>query len=486
MTPLQEPNQSNKKRISLAKYIISILIVAILASGTTMFIYESKHSSGTLGLGSGDADLSELTYLNQLIQSQYIKEVDQQDLIDGAMKGMIGAMGDPYSDYFVPVEAKDFDDSVAGSFEGIGAVMKIENDYPTVAEPPIKGSPAEKAKLQAGDVFIKVDGKKTEGRPLQEVVKDVRGEKGTTVTIDIIRGDSSFPVEIVRDTIPVESVKGNIDAKNKSVGYIQIISFNETTTDEFNDKVTALREQGAKSFIIDVRGNPGGVLGVVERITSRFLEDDQTIVSFEARGKKEVSKEVASKELDNGDKIKEPTVLLVDGNSASASEIMAGAFVESAGLDVVGVKTFGKGTVQTLIPVPSGGEVKLTISKWLTPDGHWIHEKGVKPTVEVDYPEYMKTTVLDRSLTYQLGVVNKNVETIHLYLEVLGYGGDKNSDIYSEETVESVRAFQKDHDLKETGVVDKETAYSLEEAIYNHWKANDVQYNKALELLEKK
>lgn len=477
------PNK--KKNISILNYVITIVVVAILASGATLFIYELNAPKSSLSFNNkAKDDFENIEMLYELIDSQYIEKVSEKDLVNGALKGMTDAIGDPHSVFFPEEAAKDFDDSVSGSFEGIGASMMLENDYPVIAEPPFEDSPAEKANLKKGDIIVKVDGKEVKGQPLNEVVSKIKGEKGTKVTLDILRGDESFSIDIIRDTIPVESVKASLDKTDPTVGYIQITSFNETTSDEFDEAVTKLRGQGAKRFILDVRGNPGGVLQNVEKMTSRFLEDGDVIVGFEDKNKNTFEEE-AGKKFDKGEKIKEPTVILTDENSASASEIMAGA-LKVHGFDVIGTTTYGKGTVQTLVPIEGHGEVKLTISKWLTPDGKWIHEKGVEPTIKVDYPDYLKRLVIDRALTYEEGSISNHVETINVYLDVLGYNVGKSGNRYTADTTRSVKEFQEKSGLEVTGIADKPTIEALELAIRNHWKENDVQYNKALEVVKEK
>jgi len=475
-------NQNKKKSISTTKYIVSILVVAILAIGGTVFIYESK-SVSSFG-GTNTEELDNINDLAELIQQGYIKDVDSKKLYEGAMKGMVQAIDDPYSSYLTSEEAKGFEDDISGNFEGIGAVMTMTNDLPTVAEPPIKDSPAEKAKLQVGDAILKVDDKSVEGKKLSDVVKLVRGKKGTDVKLDIKRGSETFPVTITRDVIPVESVTGKIDENNKDIGYIHISSFNSTTSEEFDKVVKQLRKDGAKSFVLDVRGNPGGLLDQVEAITSRFLKDGKPIVKFESKIEDNEEHD-ASKKLDDGEKITEPTVLLVDENSASASEIMAAAFIESGGFDVIGTKTFGKGTVQTVIPMNDGAEVKLTIKKWLTPDGNWIHEKGVKPTIEVKKSSYMDNKIIDTSLTYKLNSINENIKTINEYLKVLGYNIKDVSDTYTKETEDAVKEFQEKNKLEVTGVANKYTIQELEKQILEYWDKHDNQYEKAIETIKK-
>ncbi|MEG0285149.1 MAG: S41 family peptidase [Vagococcus sp.] len=473
------------KKISMFQYILTIGIVGIVASAGTVFIYEiSGASAQPVMTNEVKDDLDNVNLLYELIDSQYIEDVSQKDLVNGALKGMTEAVGDPHTNFFPEEAAKEFDDSVSGSFEGIGATMMFENDYPVIAEPPFEGSPAEKAKLKKGDIIIKVDGEEVKGKGLSETVSKIKGEKGTKVTLDILRGEETFSVDIVRDVIPVESVKASLDKTDKSVGYIKITSFNETTSDEFDQAISDMRKQGAKKFILDVRGNPGGVLQNVEKMTSRFLEDGDVIVGFEDKSKAKFE-EVADKKFDKGEKIKEPTVILTDGDSASASEIMAGA-LKAHGFDVIGTKTYGKGTVQTMVPIEGHGEIKLTISKWLTPDGKWIHEKGIEPTIKVDYPDYLKRIVIDRSLTYEEGTISPHVETINIYLNELGYDVGEISKTYTSKTTAAVKELQEKAGLDVTGVANKQTVDALELEIGKHWKENDIQYQKALEVVQKK
>lgn len=474
-------NQPHKK--FTLKYIIVLVVVAVMASGATVFIYELSGKSAPLA--SSGSSFEEVDQLYEMIEGGYIKKVDKEKLIDGALKGMTEAVGDPHTNYLSPEKAKDFDDSVSGNFEGIGAIMTLKDGYPTVAEPPIKGSPAEKAQLKTDDVIIKIDGKDViKDKPLEDTVKLVRGKKGTSVKLEISRGKDTFTVNIKRDTIPVESVHSSIDKNNKSIGKIEITSFNDTTSDEFNNAVTQLRKEGAKSFIVDLRGNPGGVLGEVEKIISRFLKDGETIVQFESLHEKR-NADKARKELDKGDKIKEPTVLLVDEYSASASEVMASALKDTGRFEVIGEKTFGKGTVQMLLPLENGGELKLTVRKWLTPKGEWIHEKGVKPTVEVKYPDYFENLVIDTSLKYREGVISEHVKIINEYLKLLGYPIETVGDVYTAETVAAIKQFQSDQKLPETGNADEETIQKLTTAVFDNWKENDQQYQKAVEILTK-
>ncbi len=475
--------KNKSKKISLFQYILTSMAVAVIAVTGTVFFYEwqLRKTPNYSFAGSQGNDFASVEQLYHLIRDNYAGEVDTQALINGAMNGMTEAIGDPYSSFMVGEEAEEFDSSISGSFGGIGASMTMKNNLPTVAEPPIKGSPAERARLKVDDVILEVDGESTEGLSLSEVVSKVRGEKGTDVALTISRGNDTFTLTITRDIIPVESVTGNLDETHKTIGYVRIKSFSQTTSDEFKTTVKDLRKQGAESFIVDVRSNPGGVLTEVEKVASMFLKDGKVIVQFEdADGQRSRTK--AGKELDDGFKVTEPAVILVNENSASASEVLAAALKESAGIDVIGTTTFGKGTVQQMIPFEQA-EVKLTTGKWLTPDGNWVNEKGLAPTIEQKLPDFAYLTVFDTSVTYEEGMSGEAVGTIQEMLKATGDFTGKADQTFSSETAEAVKSFQQTHELPVTGKVDQATAQTLSEVLYELILESDTQYERAVKEL---
>lgn len=345
-----------------------------------------------------NADLSKVQDLYNEISTNYVGEVDKNELVEGALKGMSEAIGDPYSTYLNESAANDLNESLSGDFEGIGATMTMKDGEPVVAEAPVADSPAEKAGIKEGDIIEKVDGTATKGMKLAEVVSKVRGKKGTSVELTIQREGETKNISIKRGKIPVKTVTGELDKKDAQIGSIKITSFGKKTYQELKETITNLRDKGAKSFVIDVRQNPGGLLDQAEGMASMFLKNGETIVQFEDK-KGRTMKEVASKELDGGFKVKEPVAVIIDGNSASASEIFAAALHESANVPLIGTKTFGKGTVQTVKDLNDQTEIKLTVLKWLTPKGEWINEKGIEPTIKADYPEYAYLKLIPRDKT---------------------------------------------------------------------------------------
>ncbi len=481
-------NNSSKKSISLIQYLISLLCVAIIAVGGTFIVLDKQvkkiQSEKSTTSDTTSATFSQIESVYNEIITNYAGDVDKDKLIDGALTGMVSALDDPYSSYMSGSDADSLNDTISGSFEGIGATLTLENELPVISQAPIKDSPAEKAKLKTNDILLKVDGKTTKGQTLTEVVTKVRGEKGTKVKLTIQRGSETFDVTLTRDTIPVDSVFGSIDSENPTIGDIKITTFQESTFAELKKSIKKLRSEGAKSFVLDVRQNPGGLLDQVEKMASMFLDDGQVIVQFEDKaGQKQVTK--ASSALDGGMKVTEPVVVLVDDGSASASEIFAAALSESGDAKLIGKKTYGKGTVQTILNVSKDSELKLTIMKWLTPKGEWIHKKGIKPAIEADYPDYAYLTPIDQTKEYKEGDTGTTIKTINSMLKALNYLTIDASDSYSVETKAAVQAFQEKNSLTSTGVVNAQTASAIEAQLTKLIQENDNAYKAGIKELTK-
>lgn len=473
----------NKKRVvPYHQYIISLICIAFLCIGGSYIYFDRKLNQQLATLPS--EDLKKIDNLYTEIHENYVGKIDDQALINGALEGMTNALEDPYSTYLNSPEATELNNSLSGSFEGIGATMMIKNDLPTVAQAPIEGSPAEKAGLKTDDTILKVDGESTEGLTLNEVVTKIRGKKGTEVKLTILRGEDTFDVKITRDTIPINTVTGTIDKNEKNVGNIRISSFGENTYEELQDTIEKIRKEGAKSFVIDLRQNPGGLLNQVEQMASMFLEDGKTIVQFEDKDGN-TFEDVASKELDGGFKVTEPTVVLVDEGSASASEIFAAALKESGGKKVIGTKTFGKGTVQTVKTLSDDSEIKLTILKWLTPDGEWLHEKGLEPSIKADYPDYAYLNPISKDKVLKAGDSSDVIKNVNKFLKALGYDVNSDSADFTEQTKAAVNDIQLKNNLPVTGEIDNDTADQIELDLRKKIAENDNAYKKALLELKK-
>lgn len=472
-----------KKEVPFYQYVISLICVAFL-TGSFCYLYFDFRYTQAATSNNQKSDLQKVDRLYNEIVSNYVGEVDEEKLIDGALQGMTEALDDPYTSYLSETEAESLSQSISGSFEGIGATLSIIDEQPTVSQAPISGTPAEIAGLKTDDIILEIDGKKTEDKTLSEIVNEIRGEKGSKVNLLIQRGDETFNVDVVRDTIAVDTVTATLDEEDETIGVLEITSFSENTSSELRKAIEKLRKEGATSFLIDVRKNPGGVLDQVEEMASMFLEDGQTIVQFEDK-EGNVSKTVASKELDQGFKVTEPTVVLVDGDSASASEIFAAALKESGNKKVIGTTTYGKGTVQTIRDFNDNSEIKLSILKWLTPDGNWIHEEGLEPSIEAGFPDYAYLALIPRDETLKENDSSASVKNLNGLLKALGYDVDDNSEDFSAKTKQAILSIQEKNDLPETGEVDEKTANLIEQKVLDKIEENDGAYQTGIKELEK-
>lgn len=310
------------------------------------------------------------------------QELDPEKLIRGAAAGLVRGVGDPYTVYLPPTEAKEFHQSLDGKLEGIGAELQEDGDYVSVVTP-IKGSPAEAAGIRMGDVFTEVNGESIAGWTINQVVSKVRGPKGTTVSIKLFREGEPKPitVSIVRDTIRIPSVQGKVvKTSTGSIGVITVAQFGEGTQSEIQEAIRTVRKEPIKGMVVDLRGNGGGYLEAAVGITSLFLKEGK-IVTIEKRDEASEERHVEAGMLMEGEL---PLVILINEGSASASEIMAGALQDNHRALIVGMESFGKGTVQEVHDLPDGSTLKITTARWILPSGKNLAKEGVKPDVEVD------------------------------------------------------------------------------------------------------
>ncbi len=495
-----KPQGAVQSGLESKKVSVWILFLAVLLTGVFTYFgtsYAARTSqnqvtqSETSKDSNGDTAKSSDTLTNEelkklelvydtLVNGYVDKNISKDDLINGALKGMAEATGDPYTNYLVNDETATIDETMTGSFGGIGAELRSENNRVIISNTR-EGTPAQKIGLQENDAILKVNGEDMEGKSISYVVSKVRGEVGTDVTLTIQRGTQELEVKITRAKIAIETVKGTVDSTDATIGHVQINSFAKNTAKEVEKAVTDLREKGVKKFIFDVRYNPGGLLDQAIMIANMFVDEGKTILNVENRDG-QIKSYNASKDYGTF-KITEPYVLLVNEGSASASEILAAALKESADAKLIGKKTYGKGTVQSVIEVGDNAELKYTIAKWLTPNKTWIHKTGIEPTEEVSMPDYYNITIIDTREVVKEGAVSDNVKTIETILKGLGY--DVTVDGYFDsKTTEAVKEFQKSKGLSETGEVDEKTGTALMSAIRDALKANDTQYKAAVKALQ--
>ena len=314
----------------------------------------------------------------QVVKGQYVGTAEGPLLMTGSLKGMVNSLGDPYSVYLDPKMYNELRLETKGSFGGVGIVLGVRDKQLTVVAP-IEGTPAEAAGILSGDLIMKIDGQDTKDMALDEAVGKIRGKEGSKVTLTIQRdGEEAQEDTLTRATIVLKSVSGKM--LENGIGYIRLSMFSETTGNDFTQKMSELKEQGMTSLILDLRNNPGGLIGESVKV-ARLLVPQGPIVSVIGKdGERETSQSYL-------EKIPLPMVVLINGGSASASEIVAGAIQDSGAGKLIGVKTFGKGSVQRIIPLDKDSAVKITIAEYHTPKDRSIHGKGIEPDIVVEMPK---------------------------------------------------------------------------------------------------
>ena len=397
---------------------IAVVLVAILSGGALFasgYLLGQRQADQPGTPASDEAAFQPFWDVYAAIRDRYALEpVDRKALIEGAIKGMVGAVGDPYSTYLTPEEYRNTLQDISGEFEGIGAEIGTVDaagettdcvvfgpDCRLVIVAPLEGSPASRAGLKPGDVVAKVDGSTLDGLSPDQARDRIRGKKGTQVILTIERrGAAAFDVTITRDVVHQRDVITN-DLADGTIGYIRLTGFSENGATTFVDAVQAALDKGQTKLIVDLRGNPGGFVTAARTVASTFIEDGPIFWEEDAAGDVTPTDSL-------GDGVatdpKVEVVVLIDRGSASASEIVAGALQDTGRATVIGETSYGKGTVQTWIELDDdAGGVKLTVAKWLTPDKRWIHRVGVVPDIAVEVPADTPSgedPVLDRAIEF--------------------------------------------------------------------------------------
>ncbi|MBP1765730.1 MAG: ctpB 1 [Firmicutes bacterium] len=359
---------TSRRKLILGSVLL-VLVTFLLTSGA--FIY-------LLGLKTPDAvGTVKLFRAMQLIKTRYVEEVPADQLMTGAIKGMVNSLGDPHSIYMDANMYKEFMIQTEGSFGGVGIVIGVKDKVLTVIAP-VEGTPGEKAGIKSGDQIIKIDGQETKNMALDEAVGKIRGPEGTPVVLTILRaGSEEKDYQLTRSNIQIKTVTGKM--MENQVGYIRISMFNENTGNDFIRKYQELEQAGMKALILDLRDNPGGLLEESVKVSGKLVPKGPIVSVITRDGKRDVHSSTL-------EKVPYPAVVLVNGGSASASEIVAGAVQDTASGTLVGTKTFGKGSVQTLLRLDMKTAIKLTIAKYYTPSDRSINGTGIMPDVVVEMP----------------------------------------------------------------------------------------------------
>jgi len=479
-----------KKFGNIRKWTVLFIVVALLfTSGVTGLGAEEKKQE--------DPNMRYLNAIKQYILDHYKMDVTEAELFEGAVRGVIeehpellnkaveGMLNslDEHSTYFSEEDYDDFSSEVDGQFGGIGITVNKKGEYITIVAP-LENTPGERAGLKSGDKIIYVNGQDVTNKDIDLVLPLMRGEPGTSVQLGIKRDgvDQILYFDIVRELIKVNPITHKVLEDN--IGYIQIQTFNANTNEYITKALEEFDAQGITDLIIDIRYNTGGSLYQVVEVAKHFVPKGP-IVSIEYKDPNR--NETFYSDLE---KTKYNLVVLVNEWSASASEILAGAIQDTKAGKIVGVTTYGKGTVQELLPLKKGGAMKLTIARYLTPSGKAIHGIGIQPDVEVKN----KTRKLDVSTLEKLEVsrkitlndTGKDVLAAEQRLNILGYDVGEPDEVFDEKTCEAVKSFQRDNNLFPYGVLDITTQIYLDNAMLDVEITEDEQLKTAIEILKSK
>lgn len=373
-----------KKFLKFVGIVIILCLVYLggYAVGHKNLVLENSYRPKILGLNSSqtkDVDFGIFWEAWNVVRGKFFeKDLDYQKMVYGAISGMLASLKDPYTQFLNPDVAKNFGDDLNGSFDGIGAEIQAKDGTLTIVAP-LDGSPAKTAGIRSGDVIVKIDDTEVDNYTFVEAINHIRGKKGTQVKLTIIRKgeENTQDITIKRDTIVVESVKWGM--KDGNIMYVRISQFGEDTKGLVNKMADEALKKNISGMVIDLRDDPGGLLDQCIDITSLFIPEGTVVIEKDRDGKENKSQTTQLPRLKDI-----PLVVLVNGGSASASEIMAGAIQDTGRGKLIGEKTFGKGSVQNLVDLKDGSEVKVTIAKWFTPKGRGIDKTGIEPDIKVE------------------------------------------------------------------------------------------------------
>lgn len=392
--------EGKKSRLQLGRWnrpAIAGLLVIVFVAGNLLGASGKLDLRGGSGGSNGpngsnfksvsglpaNLDYSSVNQVYNLLRENYDGKLTQDQMLTGLKKGLAESTGDPYTEYFTAQEAKDFEGSINNTFAGIGAELGQDKDKNIIVVAPIQGFPADKAGLKAQDIIVTINGQSTSGMSVDEAASKIRGPKGTQVKLQVVRNQSQqLDFTITRDNIQVKSVDWKMLDNN--IGYISISTFGDDTSGLIQQAASDMKSNGAKGIILDLRGNPGGIVNAAQAVASQWLPAGKTVLQ-EKRGSTVID---TTQSNGPGELASIPTVVLIDGGSASASEITAGALHDSAGAYLIGEKSFGKGVVQEPICIGAnanpqgmcpGAMLKVTIASWYRPNGQNINHQGITP-----------------------------------------------------------------------------------------------------------
>lgn len=385
---IYERIEKEKKSLTIKFLLITIILVilvAVVASEFTMYYYFKtnkleKTESAIDPEENIEAIADTLKNFRKVIDETFLGEIDEQKILDETIKGYINGLDDEYSEYMTKEDWDEFQSAALGNYAGIGIYMSIDKNDNIVVLAPIKGTPAESAGLQTGDIITAVNDENVLGASSDEVSNKIKGKPGTEVKITVLREDNYIDFNLKREEIKVYHVEKQMLESN--IGYISLLTFDEGCANEFKEVYQSLKNEGAQKFILDLRNNTGGLVDEALEIADMMIEKDKTLlVTVDSKGEKQIDKAIIDPIVE-GD-----IIVLTNEYSASASEILVGALMDNKRAKSVGTKTFGKGVIQNVFMLSDGSALKLTVNEYFTPNETKINKQGITPDYEVEIPE---------------------------------------------------------------------------------------------------
>lgn len=397
----------SEKSEKIYKVIMLVVITALVSSLLTAVVVTeritAKSSVEKIAEGDGTTGIeTTLAYIRTLLQDEYIGELDDEQMLETAIKGYVAGVGDEYTVYYTKEEMDDQYDAAVGNYVGIGIYMIVNYEEGTIEVVSVMdGSPALEKGIQAGDMITKVNGKELTPDTVSDLSNEIKGEEGTTVQLEITRGEEKIDLEVERKRIEVSHIESEMLENN--IAYIQVLDFDGGTAEEFKENYEALKEQGATSLIIDIRSNGGGVVDEAIDMLEMICDKDSTLlIETDKHGNEEITKSSKNPIIDI------PVVVLVNETSASASEIFAGALKDNGKATIIGTKTYGKGVIQSLMRLADGSGIKITTEEYCTPNRNKINKIGIEPDITVELPEGIEELTRENDTQLQRAIEELN------------------------------------------------------------------------------
>lgn len=475
----QKLNKPPKKSRRIKETALIVGMIFCLAVG---FIagYVSKRSTTTVANSNNTKTIIEEAY--SILNSNWLNPNDQDvDIKGNTITSLVESLGDIHSSYFTQEESASFNQTVDGNYEGIGVVQRTVSEGTMVIEV-YQNSPAQKSGLQVGDIITAVDGTSVAGKSASDIAQLIRGTANTKVTLTIIRSSGNLDIEVERGNVDSSVASEIRDNNGKQFGYIKINTFGTTTAKDIEEALKTFTEVKIDTLVMDLRGNGGGYLTAATDVLSLFMKENQLLFKMESKNgavEEYKAKDCTKYNFING-------YILVDGETASASEVVAGTLQEKAGYKLVGQQTYGKGTAQTQKTLSDGSVLKYTYAKWLLPSGTWINGTGLTPDYNVsniDISE-ISTKELDNDMGFDS--VGNQIASMQKMLAILGYDCGRNDGYFSNQTRDALMQFEQANNLTIDGIYTNDERQKLEAAVIVYVKSenNDYQYKKLMELVK--